>query len=88
MAKGSRRKKVRYRTAEWEGETYRLAVLDKGIILSDEDKIQIAELVCKMYATDKYSLICVLTLTMNRLLKFSLMHLTSLLNTLAVGSVF
>lgn len=55
MAKG-RKSKVRYRTAEWEGESYRLAVLDKGGQLPDEEKVKIAELVCKMYATDKYNL--------------------------------
>lgn len=44
-----------YKELEWEGEKYKIASVSQGVILSEKEKINIAELVCKMYATGRYS---------------------------------
>ena len=56
MAKGSRRKVERTRSVEWDGDKYVLPVIGKGRDISEAGKIKIAELVCKMYSTDRYPL--------------------------------
>jgi hypothetical protein len=37
-------------------ETYLIPLVRKGVILSDEEKMNVAEVVCMMYETDEYSL--------------------------------
>jgi len=55
-AKGSQDKKPRYREVNYDGNKYRIAVVEKGKDISIEEKIKIAELVCEMYKTDEYTL--------------------------------
>ena len=60
MAKGSQKteilKKPTYQVVEWEGKKYKLAIVQKGKNIPEVDKIRIADLVCKMYAENKYTL--------------------------------
>lgn len=57
-AKGkSKPKPQKTRTVEFDGEQYNLPIIRKGgVPLTDDERIIIAELVCKMYATDQFSL--------------------------------
>lgn len=54
MAKGSQ--KVQYKTVNYDGEKYKIAIMSKGRKLPKSEKLNIAKLVCKMYGTDKHSL--------------------------------
>lgn len=52
----TRKPRVRFRTVEFDDEKFKVAVVSKGEDLPVQHKIEVAELVCRMYATDKYTL--------------------------------
>lgn len=61
MTKGSRKSqnpssRTPRRKVEFEGATYSLAIISKGRDIPREEKIKIAEAVCQLYATDRFSL--------------------------------
>jgi hypothetical protein len=56
MAKGSRKKSPPRKIVEWDGEKFNLAVIVRGNKLPDDERLKIAEVVCKMYESDDYSL--------------------------------
>lgn len=59
MAKGSQKSanpKIPRRKVEFEGIAYSLAIIGKGRDVPREEKIKIAEAVCQLYATDRFSL--------------------------------
>lgn len=60
MTKGSRKSQPASRTprrkVEFEGATYSLAIISKGRDIPREEKIKIAEAVCQLYATDRFTL--------------------------------
>lgn len=45
------------KTVEFDGNEYSLPIIAKGRITTDEQKTEIAKLVCLMYATDQFTLI-------------------------------
>lgn len=45
------------REVEFDGVSYHLPMVDRGRDLSREEKIEIAEVVCMMYATDQYTIV-------------------------------
>lgn len=49
-------KRIPRHTVEWEGEKHKLAILSKSGPLSNVEKIKIANVVCKMYATNQYTI--------------------------------
>lgn len=54
MAKRSRN--IPRRVVEYGEESYEIAVMAKGRVIGDEEKVKIARLVCLMYASDNHSL--------------------------------
>lgn len=54
--KSTRTTKTRFRTVEFEGEKFKIAVVKKASDIPVQQKIKIAELVCLMYQTDRFTL--------------------------------
>jgi hypothetical protein len=50
-------KKKATHIVEVEGEKYEIPTVVSGIVLTEEQKLKVAEVVCKMYAIDKYPIL-------------------------------
>lgn len=50
-------KKIKTHIVEYEDQQYELAILSKGVDIGKAEKIKIAELICKAYETDNYTLV-------------------------------
>ena len=45
-----------YKPVNWDGNKYRLPLISKGRNITTEEKIKVATLVCKIYASDRHTL--------------------------------